>query len=1068
MTYNNNVNKSFLPMLLTGYILIFLGQVYVSLAASPLNTIHTESSSSSILFRRKSRTDHGVSSSWWWRRSPTNKKSNSDPSRATKTATPLHGTHRPRSVGSGTRTTGAGSRSIRNQSIFLDPTSNHTLFQQCRNPYMYAKIDEDGHLLLQFTTTRTAFHSMKESTPRDRLIIQLSHGGATTVNERIGGDGESETMNMKTRNQTFIHIQQYHPSTTSSSVSINDFQRWLPIQGIYGFFLLPSGWHIALITESEFIYTYPTTTSTTTTLQPNVTDSTTWSFPIHNSIYRIKSIEIVPLLSSSSLSLPTTIQKEEERQLRLLRKAFREHDLYFMFPPHIQKNTIDEINNILISDMTNTLQRCFLHWMKKNKGKIPEQDNQVPNLSSYIHIPLDCSYDNYTYYDSILFNYTVLLSVTPCTTDKLLNDPRDANKSVFFQPIHHQLYTILPMALKASDDLITHDTFLLSWNHHLSNMNSIHTKNSSSYFTTNNNNNNNPWGENLDSRFFWNEKNIQPLLVQSTTCTTTNHTLVEELLNYCIPVTSAFVGVQRDLTIHTNTTSSHATDDVIITYDELLISRRSKFRSGTRFTRRGADGTGSVANYVETEQIIIIHGYNNSNREYIPSSKTSSSSRTHNCEQDECILREMYSHVQTRGSIPLRWSSPADIKTYRPRVLIGTDPLSQAKALRNHLWEQLQIYSLSRHDSNTFLRTSLYDNTSGVKLVFVNLIDKKSDQGRLGRAFDSVLSAVIDVHSDYVHKTCARYDDVPADTGPILSLSKVLSSQMIQHIWFDFHENVKQGKWSKLGTLLTQVSGILDQQHYFCATQQFDRVHAEPRWVLKSLQDGIIRTNCMDCLDRTNVVQSIFGRYILFRQLQEGLGKQQYSRTKNLPAGASAAFQRMNLKLPWAAGENAHRLLWADNADIISRLYAGTNALKGDYTRTGVRTKQGILDDGINSLQRYYLNNFQDAERQEAIDLIVGNADFAFTTADEENIFHQKDDTVYARIKISKASQIDLVPRVNLRLQWLPGDLQSQMRSCSLEGSPLMEKIVSQQLSDIDRRASLHEPWWVCNNKSRG
>jgi hypothetical protein len=50
-------------------------------------------------------------------------------------------------------------------------------------------------------------------------------------------------------------------------------------------------------------------------------------------------------------------------------------------------------------------------------------------------------------------------------------------------------------------------------------------------------------------------------------------------------------------------------------------------------------------------------------------------------QQQECIL-EIYSHVQTRV-IPLRWSSPADIKTYRPRVLIGTDPLSQARAVRN-------------------------------------------------------------------------------------------------------------------------------------------------------------------------------------------------------------------------------------------------------------------------------------------------------------------------------------------------------------------------------------------------
>ena len=34
-----------------------------------------------------------------------------------------------------------------------------------------------------------------------------------------------------------------------------------------------------------------------------------------------------------------------------------------------------------------------------------------------------------------------------------------------------------------------------------------------------------------------------------------------------------------------------------------------------------------------------------------------------------------------------------------------------------------------------------------------------------------------------------------------------------------------------------------------------------------SLQNGICRTNCVDCLDRTNVVQSAFARYVLNRQL---------------------------------------------------------------------------------------------------------------------------------------------------------------------------------------------------------
>ena len=33
------------------------------------------------------------------------------------------------------------------------------------------------------------------------------------------------------------------------------------------------------------------------------------------------------------------------------------------------------------------------------------------------------------------------------------------------------------------------------------------------------------------------------------------------------------------------------------------------------------------------------------------------------------------------------------------------------------------------------------------------------------------------------------------------------------------------------------------------------------------LQSAVIRTNCIDCLDRTNVVQSVFAKSMLFREL---------------------------------------------------------------------------------------------------------------------------------------------------------------------------------------------------------
>lgn len=56
----------------------------------------------------------------------------------------------------------------------------------------------------------------------------------------------------------------------------------------------------------------------------------------------------------------------------------------------------------------------------------------------------------------------------------------------------------------------------------------------------------------------------------------------------------------------------------------------------------------------------------------------------------------------------------------------------------------------------------------------------------------------------------------------------------------------------------------------------------------------------------------------------------------------------------------------------MSILYTGTKALKTDFTRTGKRTMKGAVDDGINAVQRYYINNFCDGYNHDCYDLCLG------------------------------------------------------------------------------------------------
>ena len=70
--------------------------------------------------------------------------------------------------------------------------------------------------------------------------------------------------------------------------------------------------------------------------------------------------------------------------------------------------------------------------------------------------------------------------------------------------------------------------------------------------------------------------------------------------------------------------------------------------------------------------------------------------------------------------------------------------------------------------------------------------------------------------------------------------------------------------------------------------------------------------------------------------------------------------------------EAQFKVIWADHGDEVSLQYSGTGALKSGFTRTGKRSVGGLIDDGIKSVTRYYLNNFEDGRRQDALDLVSG------------------------------------------------------------------------------------------------
>ncbi|XP_058002993.1 phosphoinositide phosphatase SAC8 isoform X2 [Hevea brasiliensis] len=206
-----------------------------------------------------------------------------------------------------------------------------------------------------------------------------------------------------------------------------------------------------------------------------------------------------------------------------------------------------------------------------------------------------------------------------------------------------------------------------------------------------------------------------------------------------------------------------------------------------------------------------------------------------------------------------------------------------------------------------------------------------------------------DLHQRYGDTVAVDLTDKHGDEGK-LSLAYAAEAQKlpnVRYVSFDFHHICGNSNFDNLQILYDQISEEFQKQGYFI-------IDAEEK-ILEE-QKGIIRSNCIDCLDRTNVTQSYLAQKSLTAQMQR--------------IGVLASNECISM---FSEDYGKFRRLWAEQGDEISLEYTGTYALKGDLVRYGRQTLRGIIKDGMSALSRYYLNNFQDGVRQDALDLISGH-----------------------------------------------------------------------------------------------
>ncbi|KAJ1946384.1 Inositol-1,4,5-trisphosphate 5-phosphatase 1, partial [Linderina pennispora] len=261
-----------------------------------------------------------------------------------------------------------------------------------------------------------------------------------------------------------------------------------------------------------------------------------------------------------------------------------------------------------------------------------------------------------------------------------------------------------------------------------------------------------------------------------------------------------------------------------------------------------------------------------------------------------------FAHVQVRGSVPLFWTQDG--------FQIGSHRVQVTRSLK------ASLPATKRHFADLLDR---YKRVNVVNLLRMHYVQSYEDMAG-GASTGNSGSSEADLGQMYRQQV----------------LAMGLPNELLLYTAYDYNNEVRGGQFDRVKDLVQEIKSLMADYQYFLVDTTSDTI--------LSLQRGVQRTNCLDCLDRTNVVQSVISRYV------------------------SGEFIEQNALLSRSAARNAVQhigSLWGANGNAISRLYAGTGALKNSVTTSGKSGWSGFLSDATKSLSRLMQNNFQDKGKQD-------------------------------------------------------------------------------------------------------
>ncbi|CAI6275023.1 unnamed protein product [Periconia digitata] len=259
------------------------------------------------------------------------------------------------------------------------------------------------------------------------------------------------------------------------------------------------------------------------------------------------------------------------------------------------------------------------------------------------------------------------------------------------------------------------------------------------------------------------------------------------------------------------------------------------------------------------------------------------------------------SYVQHRGSIPLHWTQDNSGVSYKPDIDLNLpDPFFTAAALHfDHLFERY-----------------------GAPVYVLNLIKQRERMPRESKLLYEYKHAV-----DYLNQS------LPADKKIIYEA-------------FDMARASKTRGQDVIGTLEHLAEKVIRQTGFFH--------NGDTEFNVPQVQNGVARTNCIDCLDRTNAAQFVIAKRALGRQLQ-----------------ALGVISGNTVEYDTDCVDNFTHM-FHNHGDAIAMQYGGSHLVNTMATYRKINQWQSSSRDMVESFKRYYHNSFLDSQRQEAYNLFLG------------------------------------------------------------------------------------------------